>query len=203
MRLSEGTALISVDDQEGGYGSDVFSNLGMAAPVTSGRHELSYWQFIESSVDSVAFSFLSSGILPATFETGAEVLMATYDAFGSGPSVLLFQDFNNVITLVAPPAPIVTGRWVEHKYSINLDTNSFDFSYDGNNIASGLQWDTSPANGVSIGGINLWMQFGNANGINNFVYYDDFRFEAVPEPTTGGLWLAAVSGICLLRRQRS
>ena len=201
LRLSEGTDTLG--NSSTGYGSDVFTNLGLTTPLTSGQHTLSYWQFIEPGVDSVAFGFFTSGLLPATFETGVDLRAATFDAFGVGTGMLVVQDIGNPpsATLVAAPVPLVTGAWAEIKYEIDLGTNLYNFSYNGTQMVTGLQWDTNPANGASLGGINLWMQLGNTNGTNSFVYYDDFQLVSVPEPAGSTPWIVALSGAVLFRRR--
>jgi hypothetical protein len=85
---------------------------------------------------------------------------------------------------------------------VNLATNTYNFSYNGNQIVTGLQWDRTPGDGVSFGGLDFWMQLGNANAVNEFVYYDDFSLVAVPEPSS--LLLAPIGfAFFKLRRRRA
>jgi hypothetical protein len=193
MRLSEGTAT-------GGYGSDVFRNF-LGTPISGTVLNFSYWQFIENSVDSVAFMYISTGSMPGTFQTGLDLRAgATTAGNAFGANMLAVQDIGGAATLMAFQ-PIVTGRWVEYNLSIDLIANQFNMSYDGVSVMSGTQWDTTPGDGVTFGGINFWMQIGNANGINAGVYYDDFSLVAVPEPSA--LVLAPLGLVLLKLRRRS
>jgi hypothetical protein len=196
MRLSEGTA------SGNGYGSDVYLNF-QATPISGSLLNLSYWQFIESSVDSIGFMYISTGDMPNTFQTGLDLRAgATTAGNVFGPNMLVVQDIGGAATLMAY-RPTITGRWVEYNMTINLVANQFDMKYDGATIVSGAQWDTTPGDGVTLGGIDFWMQLGNANAVNNFVYYDDFSLVAVPEPSVlalGGFGLAALMAFARRRK---
>jgi hypothetical protein len=198
MRLSEGT-----DTQGGattGYGSDVWLNFA-AAPISGRIVNFRYWQFVESSVDSIAFMYISTGAMPNSFQTGLDLRAgATTAGNVFGPNMLVVQDQGGQPTLMAA-RPIVTGRWVEYNMTINLVANRFDMSYDGVSVISNGQWDTTPGDGVTLGGMDFWMQLGNANGINNGVFYDDFSLVQVPEPSA--LLLAPLAvGLVMFRRWR-
>ncbi|MFO1513410.1 MAG: PEP-CTERM sorting domain-containing protein [Verrucomicrobiota bacterium] len=137
--------------------------------------------------------------MPSSFQTGLDLRAgATTAGNAFGANMLVVQDISGNPTLMTSQ-PIVTGRWVEYNMTINLIANKFDMQYDGLNVVSGAQWDTTPGDGVTFGGIDFWMQIGNANGINNAVYYDDFRLVEVPEPSS--LVLAPL-GLLLLKLRR-
>lgn len=199
MRLSEGT------DTGGGtttgYGSDVYKNFLPAGTISTGQYTFSYWQYIEPTVDSIAFMYISSGRMPTVFGTGLDLRSNSANTGNAaGSSMLVVQDIGGVPTLVAAPAAIVTGRWAQHSMSIDLSANTYSYSYDGTTMVAAGQWDTTPGDGVTLGGFDFWMQLGNANGINNFVYYDDFLLTQVPAPSSMALVL--LSGTMLSRRRR-
>ncbi len=197
MRLSEGTDAVSP-----GYGSDVYKNFLPAGGYTSGTVTFSFWQFIEPTVDSEIFMYISNGRMPATFETGLDLRADAANADTFGSSMLVVQDETGGPTLQAAPVPLVKGRWVQHSMTVNLTTDRYNYSYDGVQLVTGAEWDKNPTPGTTgstIGGIDFWMQRGNADGVNAFVYYDDF-LTVVPEPTTA---LASVLGLTLVRRRRA
>lgn len=195
MRLSEGTDTLG--GQSTGYGSDVYRNFP-GTPISGKVVNFSYWQFIENSVDSVALMYISTGSMPNNFQTGLDLRAGTLNGNNSGPNMFVVQDVADTPTLIAQQ-PVVKGRWVEYNMTIDLIANKFNMSYDGANILSGAQWDTTPGDGITFGGIDFWMQLGNANGVNAFVYYDDFSLVEVPEPSA--LVLAPL-GLALLKLRR-
>lgn len=193
LRLSEGTG------SGNGYGADVWRNFS-ASPIIGKVLNFSYWQFIEGSVDTIAFMYISTGSMPGTFQTGLDLRAGATSAGNVfGPSMLVVQDIAGNPTLMAAPVAKVTGRWVEYNMTIDLVANTYNLLYDGASIVSGLQWDTTPGDGVTFGGIDFWNQLGNANGINDAVFYDDFRLVEVPEPSA--LMLAPL-GLLLLKLRR-
>lgn len=199
MRLSEGTGTLG--GQSTGYGSDVFKNFAPVGVLSSGAYNFSYWQFIDAGVDSVAFMYISTGRLPSTFQTGLDLRADPINGSGVGNGMIVAQDINGQPTLVAPLQPLVVGRWVEHAMTIDLGTNRYSYSYDGINVVTNGQWDTTPGDGVTLGGLNFWMQIGNANNQNQFVYYDDFSLSVVPEPTSAIGGLLACLGLAAFRRR--
>lgn len=204
MRLSEGTDTIGGTTT--GYGSDVYHQFLPAGTYNSTTHSsvtFSYWQYIESAVDSVVFNYISTGRMPTTFQTGLDLRGDPINQFTFGNSMLVVQDIAGQPTLVAAPIPLVTGRWVEHRAAINLTANTYNYFYDGVQRVTNMQWDTTPGDGVSLGSIDFWQQLGNSNGVNNFVYYDDFSTVAVaiPEPASAALGLLG-AGLLAARRRR-
>lgn len=198
MRLSEGTDTLG--GTSSGYGSDVYKNFAAVGTISTGRYEFSYWQFMEQAVDSVAFNYITTGRLPTTFETGLDLRGDPINGSGVGANLaIVAQDVGGTLTLIGS-APLVVGRWVEHKVDVNLATNLYTYSYDGNAIVTGQQWDRTPGNGVTLGGINFWMQLGNTDGVNSAVYYDDFNLRLVPEPAMG--LFAALGGLALAAFRR-
>jgi hypothetical protein len=114
--------------------------------------------------------------------------------------MLVVQDVAGTPTLQVAPVALVTGRWVEHSIDINLNANTYNYRYDGAAIVTGGTWNTTPGDGISLGGMNFWVQVGNANGQNTAVYFDDFNLTAIPAPTT--LALLALPGALAARRRR-
>lgn len=193
LRLSEGTG------SGNGYGSDVWRNFS-ASPISGKVLNFSYWQFIENSVDSIGFMYLSTGAMDNTFQTGLDLRVGATSAGNAfGGNLLVVQDIAGQATLMVSPVSKIMGRWVEYNMTIDLIANTYNMSYDGASVVSGLQWDTTPGDGVTFGGIDFWMQVGNANGINAAVFYDDFRLVEVPEPST---LLLAPLGLLLLKLRR-
>lgn len=193
-----GTRSLRLGESTGNYGSDVYLNF-QNAPINGKIVNLSYWQFIESSVDTIGFMYISTGAMPSAFQTGLDLRAGATSAGNVfGANMLTVQDISATPTLMAS-RPNITGRWVEYNLTIDLVANKFDMLYDGASVLTGAQWDTTPGDGVTLGGIDFWMQLGNANGINNSVYYDDFRLVEVPEPSA--LVLAPI-GLLLLKFRR-
>jgi hypothetical protein len=199
MQLSEGTGTLGGTST--GYGSDIYKNFANAGVLTTGTYNLSYWQFVETGVDSVAFMYISTGRMPTTFQTGLDLRADTWGGSGVGVGMLVVQDVGGQATLVAPPQNLVLGRWVEHSMTVNLNANTYSYSYDGITVVPNGQWDTTPGDGVSLGGLNFWMQLGNANAQNQSVYYDDFALTLVPEPASAITGLLACLGLAAFRRR--
>lgn len=210
MRLSEGT-----DTQGGtttGYGSDIWKNFlpaGTYLPA-DGIVTFSFWQFIDPSVDSTAFMYISTGRMPTTFETGLDLRGDSSNADGFGANMMLVVQNPTPTTaqLQAAPVPLVKGRWVQHSMTINLATDRYNYSYDGTQLVTGVEWDRNPSpatTGASLGGINFWMQRGNADAVNAFVYYDDFNTTVtpVPEPATASVALLGFGALAAARRRRA
>lgn len=198
MRLSEGTGVVG---GSGGYGSDVYLNIP-GSVFNSGQHTLSYWQYVDPGVDSVSFMYISTGSMPNNFQTGLDLRMDLPNFYGFGSSLLIVQDIGGQPTLVANPVPAVTGRWVEHRMDVDLTANLYNYTFDGVTRVSNAQWDTTPGDGVNLGGINFWMQLGNTDGVNRFVYFDDFSLVTIPEPTIG-LLMVLVGVACSALRRRT
>jgi hypothetical protein len=203
MRLSEGT-----DTQSGtttGYGADVWKNFLPAGGYTSGTVIFSYWQFIDPGVDSTAFMYISTGRMPTTFETGLDLRADGGGQGGFGANMMLVaQTVGTTPTLQAAPVPLVKNRWVEHSMTVNLDTDRYSYSYDGVVLVNNLEWDRNPSPsgaGAALSGINFWMQLGNANGVNEFVYYDDFN-TVIPEPATASIALLGACALVATRKRR-
>jgi len=209
MRLSEGTDTIGGTTT--GYGSDVYKNFLPAGGYTSATHssvQFSYWQYIDPSVDSVGFMYISTGRMPTTFESGLDLRADSPNQYTFGSSLLVVQDNNgdpNMPTLQASPVALVKGRWVNYSLTVNLTANTYNFSYDGTQLVTNVQWDRTPGNGVTVGGLDFWNQLGNANGVNAFIYYDDFNTvaTAVPEPATASVALLGFGALAAARRRRA
>jgi hypothetical protein len=191
MRLEEGPPGGAMP----GYGSDVYRNFG--PQITSGIINYRYWQFVEAGVDTIAFQYHSTGVMPTTFATGLEIRGAADGTTGVAPGSTLMAIQG---TTIVGTAPQVFGAWAEHNMTINLDANTFTYSYNGMPLVTNGTWDAAAP--PEFGGINYWMQFGNANAVNNFVYYDDFTLTIVPEPTSMALAGLGLAGATWWRRRR-
>ncbi len=189
MRLQEGTG-----GANQGYGSDIFRNFG--GLITSGTVTFSYRQFVEPTVDTIAFNYISTGAMPTTFATGLDIRTVAdgTGALAGGTTVLAVQG-----AMIVGSAPQVFGAWAAHNLVVNLNANTFSYSYNGSPVAAGV-WDaTAP---VSFGGINFWMQFNNPNNLQDFVYYDDFSLSVVPVPEPSSMLLAPLGFAAWKLRRR-
>jgi hypothetical protein len=194
MRLLEGAG-----GANNGYGSDVFKNFFPGGPATTGAYNLTYWQFMETGMDTVSFMYLTTGSLPTTFATGLDLRADPHGGSGVGAGMLVVQDTPNP-TLQVPAISLVTGRWVEHSIDIDLGANTYTYRYDGVARVTNGTWDTTPGNGVALGGLNFWVQVGNANGTTQAVYFDDFSLTAIPSPASAALLV--IPGVLGARRRR-
>lgn len=190
MRLREGT---TAND---GYGSDVFYNFNGGVPITAGTWNFSWWQFMQG--DTVSFMFVTTGVLPATFNTGLDLRADPSNVFGLGNSLLAVQADPNAPDLKGS-APIVQNRWVEHSITVNLDANKYDYSYDGAALVTNGVWTYSGT--PALGGFNFWMQLHNTDTLLTFTYFDDFNLVLVPAPGAAGL--LGLGGLLMARRRRA
>lgn len=179
VRLAEGAS------SGGGYGSDLFRDFLPSGVISGGKYNFSYWQFIEPGVDTVSFMYTSTGRIGSiNFQTGLDLRSSSSTAGNSaGTNLLVVQDIGGSATLMTAPVASVFGAWAEYSMFIDLDNNLYNLSYNGAPLINGLQWDTTPGDGVTLGGFNFWMQLGNVNNTTNFVYFDDFTLTVVPEPS--------------------
>lgn len=193
MRLREG-----VSGANQGYGSDIFRNFG--GLITTGTVNFSYWQFVEAGVDTIAFNYVSTGAMPTTFQTGLDIRTVAdgTGALAGGTTVLAVQG-----NTIVGSTPQVFGAWTQHSLSVNLDANTFNYTYNNLPVVTGAVWDAAAP--VSFGGINFWMQFNNTNVTQDFVYYDDFSLTvvAVPEPSSMLLGAVGIAGWRLVRRRKA
>jgi hypothetical protein len=196
MRLEEGPPGGAMP----GYGSDVYRNFGPL--ITTGTINLSFAQFVDTGVDTVGNLFISTGAMPTTFQGGLWILTASGPGGTPAPGTNLILTRGATDAPLAPPVAQVFGAWANHSLTVNLDANTFDYSYNGSPVVTGGIWDTVPGDGVSFGGINFWMQFGNANAVNNFMYFDNFNLTVVPEPSSIALASLAMAGAAWWRRKR-
>jgi len=161
--LSHGAALALTEGPGGdGYGTDVYVNF--PAVYTTGQYTLSWYQNVESTVDTIHPSYVRHGLMPADFRQGA------------------FPTTNGITGLVGS-VPIARGVWQQHIFVIDLDADTYSHSFNGSTVtAPGAAWDTepSPADALppSLASMNVWMGgFGagaNADGIAGSVFLDDF-----------------------------
>lgn len=201
MRLSEGTDTIG--GQTTGYGSDVYRDFLPTGVVSGGKYQFSWRQFTETGVDSIGFMYISTGRVGlGNFATGLD-LRSSAAATGNaaGTNMLVVQDVGATPTLFGT-APQVFGAWSFFDVFIDLDNNMYNLSYNGSPVVTGLQWDRNPGDGVTLGGFDFWMQIGNADAVNKFVYYDNFSLVAVPEPSSMLLAPIGLAGWKLLRRRK-
>lgn len=202
MRLSEGT-----DTQGGtttGYGSDIYRNF-VGAPISSGIVNLRFFQFVQTGVDSVSHMYFSTKAMDgsaAGFQAGLWLLSSSGTGGAVVPGTSLIATRGATDTPLAAPVAQVFGAWAEHNLTVNLGTNTFSYSYNGAPVITSAVWDTVPADGISFGGINFWMQNGNANAVNNFVFFDDFTLTQVPEPSSIALTGIGLAGAAWWRRRR-
>lgn len=175
-----------------GYGSDVY--LDFAEPISSGVWELSYWMYLPSEFNGVAYSFFSEGAVgEGDFNFGMQLLA------DADPRSDIFSYFDGEN---APITDLVKDQWVEVSAKIDFDTNQLELSYNGALFVSG-PWDpdsgADATAGTSLAGMDLWVEAGTVGS----VYYDDFSLTQVPEPSSTSLFLLGLSGMLLRSRRRS
>lgn len=179
-----------------GYGSDTF--MDMAAPVSSGRYQLSYDIYIPSEFDGTAHAFFSEGNLGmGGFGFGMQLiadtrqgLMVFTDKEADSPTEPVITD-NSV--------PLVMDAWSSVISIIDFDANELAVNYDGQPLFRG-QWDPDPDNALDLPhfeGVNLWVQDGVGSGS---VYIDNLLFR-VPEPNSLALSLFGCLSLLAIRRR--
>jgi len=161
--ISHGAALALTEGPSGvndAYGTDVYVNF--PAVYTSGQYTLSWYQNVESTVDTIQPSYVSQGAMPATFLTGT------------------FPTTNGITSQVGS-VPFARNIWQQHVINIDLDANTYSHDFNGGSVtAPGTVWDGQAADGLppALASMNIWMgNFGagaNLDGIDGSVFVDDF-----------------------------
>lgn len=164
--LSHGAALALTEGPSGvanAYGTDVYVNFPTA--YTSGQYTLSWFQNVESTVDTIQPSYVSQGVMPSDFRTGT---FPTTDG----------------ITGQVGSVPFARDVWQQHVISIDLDTDSYSHVFNGGIVAApGSTWDDQPgdANPPTLASLNIWMgnsgAGANLDGVDGSVFVDNFVLE--------------------------
>jgi hypothetical protein len=141
---------------------------------TSGQWTYTAWQYIPSEFEGTTYFILLSDYedgagqdnqwaVQISFDSTDQVIWSEYDYDPNDP--------NEPITL-----PLITDRWVELRTEIDLDTDWFDFYYDGE-LLIGKAWTATPNNDdggfLVIDGVDLY-----ANAATS-AYYDDMSLKPV------------------------
>lgn len=160
--VTHGAALALTEGPAGtqdAYGTDVYVNF--PSLYTSGQFTLSWYQNVQATVDTIQSNYVSQGLMPSDFRTGA------------------FPTTNGITGQVGSVS-ITRNVWQQHVFNIDLDTDTFSHFFNGLEVTpAGTAWDGQPgdANGPSLGSMNLWIGFAgagaNADGINGSVFIDD------------------------------
>jgi hypothetical protein len=174
-----------------GYGSDVFQNLPSVS--NAGVWNLSYWIYTPSDFLGASILHLAENmIVDDNLDFGLQLVADGSDGFDV---FLGSQDGENA----QMTTPLLRDTWVEVTATIDLDNNTVNAFYGGNQVYSGM-WDpdsTGPSDGPTLGGFDLWVQGIDGSGS---VYVDDFSL--VPEPSSCVLILIGlVSGLGFVRRK--
>jgi hypothetical protein len=129
-------------------------------------------------------TFRTMTYIPSTaIGNGYVILLNTYNHQNIGLNWSLQVQFDALLGTVRADftnetATLVTDQWVEFRAEIDLDNDSVDYFYDGQQFVFGKSW----VNGVSTGGapqIEAICLYGNepgARGIEEF-YFDDISME--------------------------
>ena len=173
-----------------GYGSDVF--LDLPADITAGQWNLSYWLHVPADFNGIGFGFFSEGpIAEGFFDHGMQLIV------DGDPIADLFVYSDGVQSY---GLPLMRDQWVEVNSMIDLDANTLEVSYNGDELFSGA-WDPDALDGdtPTFRGLNLWAQ----DGSDGAIYFDDINLApVVPEPA--GLllvFIAFLTRVCYGRRR--
>lgn len=174
-----------------GYGSDLFQNL--PSVKDSGVWNLSYWVYTPSDFKGASILHLAENlIVDFNIDFGLQLVADGSDGFNE---FLGSQDGENA----QMTTPLLRDQWVEVTAAIDLDNNTVNAFYGGNQVYSG-SWDpdsTGASDVPTLGGFDMWVQGTDGSGS---IYYDDFSL--VPEPSSIALLLLGlVSGLGFLRRK--
>lgn len=129
--------------------------------VNSGQWTLSFWQYIENSSAHSGIGLLNE--YPPVGIPGSYNVVIEIDLWGN----TVGDYFRGNV------AQAIEQRWVENRFEMDFDANSFSWFYDGNHVQSGT-WHTAGRT-PSLGALELW-------GEGARVYYDNIALVPVPEP---------------------
>lgn len=196
--------LIEGPSSGNGYGSDVFVNFPTL--LTSGQYQFRFWQFVETGFDSTSDLFITEGLLPGAFDTGLDIATDGGNIFGGGQAIIPWQ-YTTTAAFIPPTttlAAIQFGQWAEHVVNINLDADTFSYTYNGATVVANAPWNITAA-APALAGMNIWVgnEVGsNADNVVQAIYYDDFSLTAVPEPSAGLLVAIGCAAVGMRRRKR-
>lgn len=163
VSISHGAALALTEGPSAtadAYGTDVYINFPQV--YTSGQYTLSWFQNVESSVDTIQSNYVSQGEMPTDFRTGA------------------FQGTNGITSQVGS-VPFARNVWQQHVMNIDIDGNTYSYDFNGSSVtAPGTVWDGQAGDGnpPALASMNIWMgnrgAGANLDGVNGSVFVDDF-----------------------------
>ena len=145
---------------------------------TSGQWTYTTWQYIPADFEGTTYFILLSAYedgmgqdnqwaVQISFDSYDQVVTSEYDSDPNDPN-------SGPVTL-----PLITGRWLELRTEIDLDTDWFEFYYDGE-LLIGKAWTATPNNDflgvLDIGAVDLY-----ANAATS-AYYDDMSLESAGCP---------------------
>ncbi|MFW6122556.1 MAG: PKD domain-containing protein, partial [Petrotogales bacterium] len=135
---------------------------------TSGEWRFLAWQYVPTDFSGQSYFILLSDY--AEVDPGTNSKWAVQIKFDS--SGIVESEFDGV-TL-----PLITGQWVLLRTEINLDTDWFEFYYNGDLLIE-KEWTAGPNNAgdgyLVVDAVDLF-----ANGATS-VYYDDLSLD-IPQP---------------------
>jgi len=134
---------------------------------TSGEWTFIAWQYIPTDFFGLSYFILLSDYADGMGQDNKWAVQVRFDA----DQEIVEAEHGG------PNLPLITGQWVELRIEIDLDTDWFEFYYDGD-LLEEKAWTADPNNGYSgilnIGAVDLF-----ANGATS-VYYDDFTLDGPP-----------------------
>jgi hypothetical protein len=153
--------------------------------ITSGTFDFIAWQYIPNDFSGETYFILLSDYLDGQDSANTWALQITFNS-----AVGLVESEFDAVT-----CPLITGRWVELKTSINLTSDFFQFFYDGDLLIE-KAW-TSTINNNGAGTLELDAVDLYANN-SSPVYYDDLKITPPggepPQPEPPELQITNITG---------
>jgi len=147
--------------------------------VTSGQWTLRTMVYVPGTMEEVSYFIVLN-------------LFTHGDVFNRNwSSQVLFDGAANIVMdddaeVTSTPVPLITDQWVELRYEIDLDNDSFEVFYNGQSFVTG-PW--AQGGELSIDAIDLW-----GNLTTSPVYYDDLSLVPAAQVATLTDWAMGIRG---------
>ncbi len=179
----------------------------MARGTISNTANAGRWTWKEIPALAAGYSFITASVdmfIPTTVTRNADVGIQLYDTAEGVCQLSVNASTGNVIiggfatdsTGAQGVINGLKGAWHNYKVTLDFAAGKFDGFIDGISLSGGTGYSTGTLTSSTFSDMDLYLGNVTAGTGSNFIYYDNYKVEGVPEPATFvalGLGLAAVA----------